>query len=271
MGRQCLLAGLCAALGLAVSAAAAAASAPVPAAPGGSSTAADAGPPAAFPRGHYAGLDRLPDWGGVWTFNFLPLPGVKRELPQLKGGYLAHYQAWEKVAAAHHGEVPHEGSYCLPPGMPGIMMVAQYPIEFLFTPGRVTILHEAWMQVRNIWTDGRRHPDPDDLDPTFYGDSIGHWEGNTLVVDTVGIKTITELRHGMNHSDRLHVIERFHLAADDPDTLVDDMLVEDPLALAKPWHNVLSYKRARDQNLMEFECAENDRNPVDASGNTEFK
>ena len=68
--------------------------------------------------------------------------------------------------------------------MPGIMMVGQYPIEFLFTPGRVTTHHEAWMQLRSIWTDGRKHPD--DWDPTFYGHSIGHWEGSTLVVDTVG-------------------------------------------------------------------------------------
>ncbi len=54
----------------------------------------------------------------------------------------------------------------------------------------------------------------------------------------------------------------------DPNTLIDDMVVEDPLALAKPWHTVLSYKRARDQDLLEFVCAENDRNPVDASGHT---
>jgi len=125
------------------------------------------------------------------------------------------------------------------------------------------------MQMRSIWTDGRKHPD--DWDPTFYGHSIGHWEGATLVVDTVGIKTITELRPGMPHSDQLHVIEHIHLAQGDPNTLIDDMLVEDPLALAKPWHTVLRYKRARDQELLEFICAENDRNPVDASGHTELK
>ncbi len=66
------------------------------------------------------------------------------------------------------------------------------------------------MQLRSIWTDGRKHPD--DWDPTFYGHSIGHWEGSTLVVDTVGIKTVTELRNGMPHSEQLHVIEHIHLA-----------------------------------------------------------
>jgi len=229
-------------------------------------SAAGSGPPAAYPKDHYSALNKLPDWGGVWTFNFRPLPGVKRELPQLKGKYLESYQAWQKIADTNHGEVPRNGSYCRPPGMPGIMMVGQYPIEFLFTPGRVTAHYEAWMQLRSIWTDGRKHPD--DWDPTFYGHSIGHWEGATLVVDTVGIKTLTELRNGMPHSDQLHVVEHIHLAPDDPNTLIDDMLVEDPLALATPWHTVLSYTRARDQDLLEFVCAENDRNPVDAAGHT---
>ena len=122
------------------------------------------------------------------------------------------------------------------------------------------------MQLRSIWTDGRTHPD--DWDPTFYGHSTGHWDGPTLVVDTVGIKDITELRPGMPHSGQLHVTERIHLAKDDPDTLVDEMVAEDPEALAQPWHSVLTYKRARDQDLLEFVCAENDRNPVDAAGHT---
>jgi hypothetical protein len=224
------------------------------------------GPPAANPKGHYSPLNSLPDWGGVWTFNFRPAPGVTREPPALKGKYLESYQAWQKIANENHGEVPHNGSYCRPPGMPGIMMVGQYPIEFLFTPGRVTTHHEAWMQMRTIWTDGRKHEA--DWDPTFYGDSIGHWEGSTLVVDTVGIKTVTELRNGMPHSDQLHIIERIHLAPNDPNTLIDELVAEDPLALARPWHNVLSYTRSRDQELLEFVCAENDRNPVDAQGHT---
>ena len=75
----------------------------------------DSGPPAAFPHGHYAALNQLPDWGGVWTYDFMPPPGTKREMPALKGKYLADYQAWQKIAAANHGEVPHQGSYCRPP------------------------------------------------------------------------------------------------------------------------------------------------------------
>jgi hypothetical protein len=224
--------------------------------------------PAAFPKGHYAALNALPDWGGVWTLEF-PAPGAKRERPQLKGKYLEDYQAWQKEVESTHGQVPHKGSYCTPPGMPGIMGVGQYPIEFLFTPGRVTIHHEAWMQWRNVFTDGRPHPP--DLDPTFYGDSIGHWDGGTLVVDTIGIKTTTALGMGMEHSDKLHIIERIHLADHDPNTLIDDMTLEDPDALEKPWRTSYTFHRSRDQNLLEFICAENDRNPVDAEGKTGFE
>jgi hypothetical protein len=226
----------------------------------------DEAPAAAFPKGHYASLNALPDWGGVWTLNFAP--GAPRERPSPKGQYLTDYKAWQEQVQNNHGQVAHSGSYCRPPGMPGIMAVGQYPIEFLFTPGRVTIHHEAWMQWRNIWTDGRGHPD--DLDATFSGDSIGHWDADTLVVDTVGIKTVTELSMGIKHSDKLHLVERIHLQKGDPNTLVDELTAEDPVALEKPWQTSFTFKRARDQSLLEFVCAENDRNPVDESGHTKF-
>ncbi len=238
------------------------------------SAAADSGQqayPAAFPKGHYAVLNALPDWGGIWYLDFTPAPGVRREQPELKGQYLKDYQHWVQEVKATHGNVPHYASYCRPPGMPGMMGTPQYPIEFLFTPGRVTLHFEAWMQWRNIFTDGRKHPDADDLDPTFTGNSIGHWEGGTLVVDTIGFKTITQLGMGMGHSDQMHIVERIHLKKGDPNTLIDEMTVEDPLALAKPWHATYTYRRSRTQSLLEFICDENNRNPVNAQGQTEFQ
>jgi hypothetical protein len=226
-------------------------------------------PITAHPKGHYAALDALPDWGGVWVLSRPAPGGTGNERPVLKGKYLQDYQAWQHDVESKGGQVAREGSHCTPPGMPGIMGIGQYPIEFLFTPGRVTTHHEAWMQWRNIYTDGRGHPD--DLDPTFEGDSIGHWEGGTLVVDTIGIKPAVALGMGMKHSDKLHIIERMHLAKGDPDSLVVEMTAEDPEALEKPWSHTLTFKRSRDWQLLEFECAENDRNPVDPSGNTGFK
>jgi len=232
--------------------------------------AAAAKPGAAFPKGQYAQLDKLPDWGGVWVLGMGRAPGgAPPENPQPKGKYLAEYEAYTKEVRENNGQARKENSNCMPPGMPGMMGTGQYPIEFLFTPGRVTTLHEAWMQNRTIFTDGRGHPD--DLEPGFFGHSIGHWEGDTLVVDTVGIKTITELSRGIKHSDKLHVTERIHLAKDNPDSLVIEMTMEDPEALAAPYHRTLNFRRERDWNLMEFVCAENDRNPVGADGLTQFK
>lgn len=225
---------------------------------------------AAYPKGQYAALDALPDWGGVWTLN-RGTPGAPRERPALKGKYLQEYQAWQKAVKDNNGVVPRVGSNCRPPGMPGIMSVGQYPIEFMFTPGRITVHHEAWMQWRIIYTDGRPHPPADEWDPTFYGHSIGKWEGSTLVVDTIGVKETVPLGQGMNHSDKLRITERIQLAKDDPDTLVVEMTVEDAEALEKPWRNTLTFKRSREWELIEFICAENDRNPVNEEGYTLFE
>jgi hypothetical protein len=222
---------------------------------------------AGYPKGHYAEMEKLPDWGGIWTIEF-PGPGTKRETPTLKGKYLADYQAWKKDSDARGGLAKKTVSNCTPPGMPYIMSVAQYPIEFLFTPGRVTTHHEAWMQWRVIYTDGRPH---NDIEASFNGDSIGHWEGDTLVVDTVNIKTTVPLAPGMFHSDKVHVVERYHLDPKDADKMLVQITVEDPQALEKPYTNTLKFTRSRDQQLLEFICAENDRNPVDASGETQFE
>jgi hypothetical protein len=221
---------------------------------------------AAYPKGQYAALEKLPDWGGIWTITFGG-PGSKRETPSLKGKYLADYEAWRKDADAKFGAGKRKGDNCTPPGMPYIMGVGQYPIEFMFTPGRVTVHHEAWMQWRSIFTDGRAHADSE---PSFYGDSTGKWEGDTLVVDTVNIKASVPLSPGMYHSDKIRISERFHLDPKDADKLVVEVTVSDPEALAKPYTNVYTFTRSREYNLLEFICAENDRNKLDEEGNTTF-
>ena len=229
-------------------------------------TAVAQAPDTAKPKGHYATLDALPDWGGVWSLKRNP-PGTVAEQPELVGEYLLDYQEWQRLVREHEGNAPRRGSNCRPPGMPGMMGTAQYPIEFLFTPGRVTILFEAWMQWRKIWTDGRPHPD--DLETGFFGHSVGRWQGDTLVIDTVGIKDTVDLGMGMRHSDQLRINERIYLAPDRPDTLVVEMVVTDAVALAKPWHRRFEYGRVRDGELYEFVCAENDLNPLDEHGYTE--
>ncbi len=211
---------------------------------------------AAWPKGQYPSLNELPDWGGVWVLARTrrnpsdPLP----EQPVLKGQYLTLYQAWQKDVREKNGVVKRRTSNCMPPGMPNMMGTGQYPVEFLFTPGRVTTHHEAWMQWRSIYTDGRGHPE--DLEPGIFGHSIGRWEGQTLVVETVGIKTITDMGPGMQHSEKLKITERFRLSPDNPDVLLVDMVLEDSEALEKPYLRQFSFNRQRDWALMEFICAE---------------
>jgi hypothetical protein len=224
---------------------------------------------AGFPKGSHAELDALPDWGGIWfVAGGASGGGAPPAIPKLKGEYLERYQGWRAEVAANQGVVRRSRSNCSPPGMPRIMRLGQYPYEFLFTPGRVTINQEAWMQTRTIWTDGRSHQE--DPDPTFMGDSIGHWEGGTLVVDTIGISDELEIDTGMPHSSQFHLVERIHLDPGDPNVLINEMRMEDPEALEEPFEVTVRYRRDRHGALIEFQCAENDRNPVDEEGNTEF-
>lgn len=220
---------------------------------------------AANPKGHYAELDALPDWGGIWFAQFRPGDGGGGA-PKLKGDYKARYEAYVAEVKANDGLVKRARSNCSPPGMPVIMQTFQYPFEFIFAPGRVTINQEAWMQTRTIWTDGRAHEE--DPDPTFRGDSIGHWEGDTLVAETIGINDMLDLQRGMPHSAALKVTERIHLDPANPNSLINEMTLDDPEALEEPFHVTVRYGRDRYGALLEFQCSENDRNQVDQNGET---
>jgi hypothetical protein len=199
----------------------------------------------------------LPDWAGIWTLDFPKRGDPPAEVPSLTPPAAAELKVLQEEEAKNE-EPPTESANCLPPGMPTIMF-QPYDVEFLFTPGRVTIIQEAYMQVRRVFTDGRSHPA--DLDPTFNGHSIGHWEGDTLVIDTVGLGHKTPLGYNrLNHGPHLHTIERIHLL--DPDKMVDEMTLIDPDVLAKPWHTVHTFTRHRDLDQLEFICEENNRNPI---------
>ena len=222
---------------------------------------------APHPKGNYAALDQLPDWGGIWFIKRSP-PGVAQPQPVLKGEYLERWEEWRAEVLANDGVERLERSNCSPPGLPRIMQLAQYPYEFLFTPGRVTINQEAWMQTRTIWTDGREHPPLEELDPTYHGHSVGHWEDDTLVVDTIGISDVLEFGEGGRHSDQFRLVERIRLI--DENTLENRMTMTDPEALAEPYEVTATYERDRYGTLIEFQCSENDRNPVNEEGETQF-
>jgi len=181
-----------------------------------------------------------------------PPPGA---IPPYKPDWAAKYQA--TVAASRAGKITVDPTAkCLPPGMPRTMSTP-FPIEFSVEPDRVLVLFEIG-GVRRIPTDGRKHPSEDDLTPTFMGDSVGHWEGDTLVVDTVGLRDDTVFdASGSSHSDKMHVIERIRLLS--PDKLEDAMTIEDPVAFEHPWQQTHTYDRKRDWQIMEFVCEENNR------------
>jgi hypothetical protein len=143
---------------------------------------------------------------------------------------------------------------CLPTGMPNMMRYA-FAFEFLFTPGRVTIILEHDdTSVRRIYTDGRRHSD--DPDPSYNGESIGYWEGQTLVVHTNAISNKAELIAGVPMSGQAAVTERIHLV--DSDHLQIDTTVEDPVALLAPWRSTRVYDRTA-PTFFERICQENNR------------
>ena len=200
-------------------------------------------------------IAKLPDFGGLWEVTFGGGPRGGNEPPAFSPEYAAKLQAFQ--AASQRGEIEDgPAANCVPNGMPSIM-TQPYPIEILFTPGKVTILIEAYAQWRQIFTDGRAHPEDPDL--TFNGHSIGHWEGDTLVVDTVGFTTDTFLgNQGMRHSDKMHIVERFRLAQ--PDRLEVQTTITDPEALTKPLTRTAAYGRHRDWTLAEYVCQQNNRN-----------
>ena len=143
---------------------------------------------------------------------------------------------------------------CQPPGVPRIY-IHPFPMQLTQTPKEVIMLFEYDHTVRQIFTDGRKHPD--DVTPTYMGHSIGAWEGNdTLVVDTVGFNDSTWLdRIGHRHSDQLHVVERFTRV--DRDNLHVDITMEDPKALTKPWQGQMFFQLHPDWDIMEQDCTDN--------------
>jgi hypothetical protein len=143
---------------------------------------------------------------------------------------------------------------CLPPGVPAIYMVSIYPMEIIQTPGRVIMFFEYGNYVRQIFTDGRKHQI---LTPTWMGDSIGKWEGDTLVVDVSGFNDKTWIdSEGHPHSDALHVLERIRRT--DHDHLLDEITVDDPKAYTKTLTTRRVFDFEPEWNIAEFVCEDSD-------------
>jgi hypothetical protein len=222
----------------------------------------------------WAALAKLPDFNGVWERGGgggrggAAAPAGQRGAAAPagrgaggRGGGIQLTPEYEAKRAAYKAPEDSETANCLPPGMPGIM-TQPYPMEFLLTPGKVTIVIEAYTQVRHIYTDGRKLPE--DPDPKFFGTSVGRWEGDTLVVESVGFAPHLTLTGGVPHSGKMKIVERFRLA--DPENMSIETTITDPVALLAPITSNANLRRHREWTITEYICEENNRNAVDSTG-----
>ena len=142
---------------------------------------------------------------------------------------------------------------CIPPGVPRVW-TEPYPFEIITLPQRVLIIYEYQHLIRQIYTDGRDHPK--DLTPTYMGNSVGNWEGNTLVVDTVGFNDKTWIDGTKHpHSDALHVVERIQRVGHE--ILKVDITIDDPKTYVKPWMAQRIFDLKPGWEISEQVCEEN--------------
>jgi hypothetical protein len=222
------------------------------------------------------GAAQTADLAGIWA----PYRGGRGADPALapppatplvlKPEYAGSFEARRKAeaAAAAKGEPIASGAVaCVPYGMPRMMSVALYPIEILPTAGQVTIVTEAFSEVRRIYLNVPQLP-MGDVPPGYYGRSVGKWDGDTLVVDTVGIKTTVPAYQNMPHSDQIRITERIRLIT--RDILHDQITIADPVMLEKPVTYTLAYRRMPGYEMVEFVC-DNNREYIDDKGGTHLK
>jgi hypothetical protein len=180
--------------------------------------------------------------------------GRSPDAPALKPEYLAKWEMMRKSRIAGSYEFDNNAK-CLPPGMPAMMSMA-YGMEVMQTRDKITFFSELNDALRRVYLDGRKPGAKVLDDPTYAGYSTGHWEGDTLVVDTVALHPDSFIEGFTPHSDQMTVKERIRFIS--PGVLEDHITVIDPKALTKPWETVKTYRKAMPGNdeLREFACAE---------------
>jgi hypothetical protein len=211
-----------------------------------------------------------PDLNGVWGVAGMWDPATEAKVdpkllqtpasepPAFRPPYQTKYDARKKESAELQttnradasSEIAQHETTCLPSGMPG-MMTAVYSLEFLQTKNQLTVLGEAYREVRRIYLNKPTQP-IDEVPPGYWGRSVGRWEGDTLVVNTVGIKPEVVGPMGLFHSDQMQIEERIRLRG--PDVLQNQITVRDPIALAKPFTFTIALVRLKNYETPEFVC-----------------
>lgn len=230
-------------------------------------------------RGSAGSWSALPDWSGVWQMQGNTVfdratvwpsnagagttPHARMH-PPLNAEWAARYT--KNIAGVVEGTFPDPLTYCgIPAGMPR-MLNQPDGYEWIVTPHQVWQTTENAGGVRRIYTDGRGHPP--NLTPSYNGHSVGRWEGDTLVVETVGMRSDGIIdRTGLQLSGQRKVTERIRRI--DANTIEDRMTIEDPAALTAPWNVVKRFQRQPPGTyVFDYACAENNRNPVNEFGRT---
>ena len=198
--------------------------------------------------------DGKPDLSGVWQVNGKYLQNIAADL---KPGEVP-YQPWAEALYNQRrtGTRSHDdpASRCIP-GMPKLTALP-YPFKIVNAPGMLLILSEGFTTFRQIFTDGRALPK--DPDPAWLGYSVGRWDGDDFVVDTIGINATTWLDNaGRPHSDALHLIERFRRK--DFGHLDIVMTFDDPKAYTRPWSVTEDAHLMADTDLLEYICSEDEK------------
>ena len=221
-------------------------------------------------------FDALPDWSGAWAleggtvFDRATWTGGGGAVTVGSRAHPPYNAEWEAIYQRHlklrdEFRFPDTNSTCgIPAGFPRILNLPD-PIEFVVRPEQVWILAENGPNVARIYTDGRPHLE----EPwgTYTGDSVGHWEGDTLVFTTIGLKGWRDQdqildRSGLVISDAAKITTRIRRISDEQ--LEARMVIEDPKALTEPWHVTKTFaKLPPDTRVFDYGCAENNRNPID--------
>jgi hypothetical protein len=217
-----------------------------------------------------------PDLSGAWA----PYRGGRGADPNLappapgpivlKPPYAKTYEARRaaEAEATKRGEpLGTAAMQCVPYGMPRMMSVALYPVEIIQQLSQITIVTEAFSEVRRVFMNQPQLP-TDEVPPGYYGHSVGRWDGDTLVVDTVGIKESVSSYQNLPHSSQMRITERIRLVT--PDILHDAITIEDPVVLEKPVVYTLAYRRMPGYKMVEFVC-ENNREYIDDKGAVRMK
>jgi hypothetical protein len=197
-------------------------------------------------RKQKTGDSSVPDISGVWFMHGKLVPSLVPldTVPFLPAGAERYKASKQEVDPELH---------CFPSGVPRVLVIPA-PFEIIPIPGRVLIYYEYQHLVRQIHMNRSTHPA--DFIPTWMGDSIGKWEGDTLVVDTVGFVDKTRLDiAGLPHSDALHVVERMRRVSHD--VLQVDITVDDPKMYAKPLTAQRIFDFKPGWEIGEWVCEEN--------------